>query len=297
MKTKATKKEDKKSDSDESKINVSVTPTKKKPENKIEKGPSIIKDIDVKKSSEEDAMNSTPKLEMSDSLTARLKTPSEKRKVIVPLSESNESKDVDADDDEKTEKIIDVSGKKTESGNIEEDDSLDVDGPEKEQNTSYLDEAEKEIEAEDKDGDKDSDTTADDKASKVKDEPKKEEPDKTEAKPEPKKDGESEEEQNDDDQSGSEEGIVNELAEQAADSKRQKKQEKEQILVDEKIETLVEQKTYEVPIGQLTKKRHSRLFVLLLVLILLASLATVNLLVDAGTIDIGIEPLTDFIPL
>lgn len=90
-------------------------------------------------------------------------------------------------------------------------------------------------------------------------------------------------------------GIVNELAEQAAENKKAKLEEKALDERSQQIEGLVEAKTYYVPIGQITHKRHTRLVAFLLIFILLGSLFALDLAMDAGKIDLGVQPLTDFI--
>lgn len=80
----------------------------------------------------------------------------------------------------------------------------------------------------------------------------------------------------------SEKGIVNELAQQAADSDKQKKEDKGKSAKDEHIESLIEQKTYEVPISQITHRQKTGLIMTLVIVILLIVAAGVYYSLNAG---------------
>lgn len=91
------------------------------------------------------------------------------------------------------------------------------------------------------------------------------------------------------------EGIVDELAKQAAAKKKRVEDDKEGASRKERIDSLVASKQYNVPIGQLTKRRNTIALVIVLLLIVLIGLAAANFALDAGLIDVDIEPLTDII--
>lgn len=89
-------------------------------------------------------------------------------------------------------------------------------------------------------------------------------------------------------------GLVDELAKQAADKKSKDKEKKELSAKQQKINKLVEDKTYFLPIGEVTRKRKNRnsLVVFLLLLVLLAGAYAV---VDAGFVEAPIELPIDLI--
>lgn len=89
------------------------------------------------------------------------------------------------------------------------------------------------------------------------------------------------------------EGIVDELAKQAASKKKQAEQDKESAARIERANALIESRTYYVPVGQLTKKRHTRLVLFMLLLVIILGLAGLNFAVDAGLIKTDIKPLTN----
>ena len=89
-------------------------------------------------------------------------------------------------------------------------------------------------------------------------------------------------------------GLVDELAKQAADKKSKGKEEKELSAKQQKINKLVEDKTYFLPIGEVTRKRKNRkslvIFLLLLILLVGAYVAA-----DAGFVDVPVELPIDLI--
>lgn len=101
----------------------------------------------------------------------------------------------------------------------------------------------------------------------------------------------SEEDPNKEQKSG---GLVDELAKQAADKKSKAKEEKELSAKEQKINKLIEDKTYFLPIGEVTRKRKNRKS-LVVFLILLIVLAGAYAAMDAGLIEAPIELPIDII--
>ncbi len=64
--------------------------------------------------------------------------------------------------------------------------------------------------------------------------------------------------------------IVNELAEAAARKKQEKTDNDHEQAYIQSLEKLVEEKTYNVPIGQLTHKRNTRILVIIIALVAVA---------------------------
>ncbi len=88
-------------------------------------------------------------------------------------------------------------------------------------------------------------------------------------------------------------GLVDELAKQAVAKKQAAEQSKEDTVQQEKLRGLINDKTYFVPISQIT--RHRRKVVTVLILLLLLGAVGLNLAMDAGMVDLGVQPLTDII--
>lgn len=88
-------------------------------------------------------------------------------------------------------------------------------------------------------------------------------------------------------------GLVDELAKQAASKKQQKEEDKAAAAEKEKLDEIIAAKTYYVPIAQVTKRRVK--YGLLIIVLLALAVVGLNFALDAGYIDIGVEPLTDFI--
>ncbi len=239
---------------------------KLKPEKKPEiiKPTGMIKDIHDNPDQENKEIIGSPKLDLPENLISNLKPPSENRKVIKPTPAVNESDlvskpadDLTGDDKTRDKSYIDKISAEDSHNTEEKDSSIDESMEEKDVTNKA-----------DQDDDKISDTEKSD----------------------PKKSDDEQSDKYDND------GIVNELAEQAADTKKKKQEDKELDDRAQRIEELIEAKTYNVPIAQLSHKRHTRLLMIILVMLLVCGLIAVNIAIDAGTIDIGIEPLTDFIP-
>lgn len=89
-------------------------------------------------------------------------------------------------------------------------------------------------------------------------------------------------------------GLVDELAKQAANKKTKDKEEKEVSVKEQKINKLVADKTYFLPIGQVTRKRKNRNS-LLIVLLLLIILGGAYAAADARLINSPIELPYEFI--
>jgi hypothetical protein len=85
--------------------------------------------------------------------------------------------------------------------------------------------------------------------------------------------------------------LVNEVSAKQADKKE--KQDLEARTAE--IEEIIEKKEYFVPIGQVSRRRSNQLVVITLMLILVFATVGLNLAVDAGVIDIGLNPLTDIL--
>lgn len=89
-------------------------------------------------------------------------------------------------------------------------------------------------------------------------------------------------------------GLVDELAKQAANKKTKDKEEKELSAKEQKINKLVEDKTYFLPIGEVTRKRKNRKS-LLIFLLLLIVVAGAYAAADAGFINSPVELPYEFI--
>ncbi len=72
--------------------------------------------------------------------------------------------------------------------------------------------------------------------------------------------------------------IVNELAEAAASKKQEKTDNDHEQAYIQSLEKLVEEKTYNVPIGQLTHKRNTRIIVAVFIVIALLAAVTIMFL-------------------
>ncbi len=91
-------------------------------------------------------------------------------------------------------------------------------------------------------------------------------------------------------------GIVDELAKKAADKKGKDKEEKEAAIKNEQVSKLIEGKKYNLPIGQVTRRRNNRRTLIALVLLILLALVVANFAIDAGIIHTSIKPITNVIP-
>jgi len=241
-------------------------------------GQKHIKDISPAEEAEDSS--STTKIKISENLASNLKTPIETKKIIEPIeSTANTTGDKPSDD------LTDVSDKNRDESFIDKISDEEAEAGEDEQSdskTSTEDDAK-----ESSDTENDTNKTEPDKETQKKSDDEKTDDKKTDPEPEAEKPP----------QDSGDEGIVNELAEQAADTKRQKQEEKVQGERDQKIEALIADKKYYVPIGQITHRRNTRLLIFIILSLIIIGLFAVNLAIDAGMIDIGVEPLTDIIAL
>lgn len=92
------------------------------------------------------------------------------------------------------------------------------------------------------------------------------------------------------------EAEVNAVAEQANTNQKAvaaKQQEEEQKRLDA-LEKIVQDKTYFVPIGQVNRRRNNRRAVVILVLVVLVALVGLDLVMDAGYLDLPVKPPTNF---
>lgn len=260
-------------------MDITTTEKDKMPEVKVKKPeivkPSgMIKDVSPSQSTDEDNLDNPSKIEMSQKLVSNLKSPSESHVKIIPSEpapEDTKNDEPDADDltnddeHESNSKFIDNISEDTDEK--EDDGAKDTEEVEKPRTSDKL-------------GEKTEPTVS-----------KAEHPDKKPVENDTKKEQNKEEEEAKEDEGG----IVNEMAEQAADSKKQKQEEKELEVRSKHVEELIEAKTYNVPIGQLSRKRNIRLVIALLLLLIVGGFVALNFAVDAGMVDIGVEPLTDVI--
>lgn len=258
-------------------------PELKKSAPEIVKPRGMIKDVSPTQDSEDDNIINTPKIEMSDKLVANLKSPSESHVKILP----SEPVEEDESDKEPAEK------KPSDEDEKVAPDADDLTGEDENQHdSSFID---KIVDEENQPDTKDEEPKPEEKLADSKEE---DEEESTDSKTTPKEDEEkpeAEKPKQDEPKSDEEGGIVNELAEQAADSKKQKREEKELDERAKHIEELIEAKTYNVPIGQLSRKRNIRLVIVMLILLIVGGLIALNFAIDAGVVDIGVEPLTDII--
>lgn len=133
------------------------------------------------------------------------------------------------------------------------------------------------------------------------DEPKEETPEKKPeaSTPEPKEndkpaeDAQKDEQSDDESGEGQEGGLVDELAQQAAAKKQKKEEGKQETVYQEKITAMINEKTYYVPVGQVTKRRIKHIIAAILLLALLV--VGLNFALDAELLDIGISPLTNIL--
>jgi hypothetical protein len=89
-------------------------------------------------------------------------------------------------------------------------------------------------------------------------------------------------------------GLVDELAKQAVAKKEQQKESKEETVQQERLRGLINDKTYFLPIAQITKRRIRNITITFIVLVLMAAVG-LNFAADAGVVDLGMKPLTDVI--
>ncbi len=256
-------------------MDITTTEKSKMPELKIEKPeivrPSgMIKDISPSQSTDEDNLTNRSKIEMTDKLASNLKPPSESHIKIIP---SETKPDEGEKDEPEADDLTNDAERVTDSKFI---DNISDDTDEK------VDESTKE----NKDTEKPSDSD------KVEEKIKSTEPETKHTDEQPAEKESIKEEPKEEYDDG---GIVNEMAEQAAESKKQKQEEKEFEVRSKHVEELIEAKTYNVPIGQLSRKRNIRILIVLLVVLIVGGLVALNFAVDAGMVDIGVEPLTDVI--
>ncbi len=85
--------------------------------------------------------------------------------------------------------------------------------------------------------------------------------------------------------------LVNEVSAKQADKKAQ--QDLDAKVAE--IEASIQKKEYFVPIGQVSRRRSNRILIILLIVVLLVAVVGVNLAIDAGMLDVGVEPLTDIL--
>ncbi len=90
------------------------------------------------------------------------------------------------------------------------------------------------------------------------------------------------------------ENIVDEMAKQAATKKQKEAESKEAAVQNEKFQKLITNKTYFLPIGQVTRRRNTRRLLLILLLLLLLGIAAADLAIDAGIVKTNVKPLTHF---
>lgn len=245
-------------------------------------GQKHIKDVSPVEEAEDSS--STTKIKISENLASNLKSPIETKKIIEPIeqTEKNISEDKPSDD------LTDSSDKSRDESfidKISDDESKDDESAETNDQSSEgknEEPAEKDSKSTELDSDKTNSENSDSKP--ADDEKVNDEKTETETKTEQPQDS-------------GDEGIVNELAEQAADNKKQKQEAKVQDERNQKIEALIAEKKYFVPIGQITHRRNTRLFIIVILLLIISGLFAVNLAIDAGMLDIGVEPLTDIIAL
>lgn len=245
-------------------------PKVKTPKPVIVKPSGMIKDVSPNQASEDDNIINSPKIEMSEKLVSNLKSPSESKIKILPTeppqddekTPTRDADDLTNDEDDRDSSFID---------NIsDEKDELDNKVPEETKKPITSEKVEeKPASSEEKSNDS------------VEDKPKEEVT----------KNEDTEEEKPQEDEGG----IVNEMAEQAADTKKQKQEEKELEVRSEHVQELIDAKTYNVPIGQLSRKRNIRVVIVASLLLIICGLFALNFAVDAGMVDIGVEPLTDVI--
>ncbi len=232
-----------------------------------------------------DSSGST-KINITENLASNLKTPIETKKIIEPIEPSEET----TPDGKPSDDLTDTNEKNRDESFI---DKISDDENEKEESqdiepTSEQDSSE-DVEPKEDETEPNSDTSSqqDDDNSNDESEDKTDDTKEADAKPKDEQPA----------QGSGDEGIVNELAEQAADTKKQKQEAKAQDERNQKIEELIAEKKYFVPIGQITHRRNTRLFIFIIFLVIIVGLFGINLAIDAGMLDIGVEPLTDIIPL
>jgi len=91
-------------------------------------------------------------------------------------------------------------------------------------------------------------------------------------------------------------GVVGAIVDQASEKRKAEIEDQDTKKREKEISRLVESKKYFVPIGEKKRKRKTRHLLLLLVFVLIASVMTVDLLLDAKLIEINsIKPFTNFI--
>lgn len=95
------------------------------------------------------------------------------------------------------------------------------------------------------------------------------------------------------DEKSAEEASDNEVDETKATAEA--KEQAEEDARKAEIQKLVNSKEFFVPIGQVSRRRSNYTVVILLILVIIAAAISINFAVDAEIIEIGIEPLTNFL--
>lgn len=86
--------------------------------------------------------------------------------------------------------------------------------------------------------------------------------------------------------------IVDELAKQAVSKKQKEKEDKEAAAKTEKIQKLIDEKTYFLPIGRATRRRNTRRVLIVILLLLIIGVVAADLVIDAGLVKTDIKPVT-----
>lgn len=89
---------------------------------------------------------------------------------------------------------------------------------------------------------------------------------------------ETEEVKTDDDNPGDDGAAIDELAKVATDKKADKDSDKDSA-TDSKVQAMIDNKTYYVPIGQVSKRRNTKIFVAILVVVVAACLGVYFMMV------------------
>lgn len=90
-------------------------------------------------------------------------------------------------------------------------------------------------------------------------------------------------------------GAVEALAGEVNAKREEQKQKEAAEAKAKELEKVIESKEFFLPIGQAARRRSAFRFVLIFVALLVLAAAILNFMIDAETIDIGVEPLTDLL--
>ena len=89
--------------------------------------------------------------------------------------------------------------------------------------------------------------------------------------------------------------VVDNLVSEVTTKQDEKRQKEELVARQAEAEESIRKKEFFVPIGQVSRRRTTRILTSLVIFILIMGLLGLNFAIDAGMLDIGVQPLTDLL--